>query len=144
MKPYFIIPGIFYNNTGLKNAVEGGGEFHEENRSHIGESAQGKGLGQKELASLLNLSIGTISNYENGVHSPDLDTLCRLADFFDVTSDYLLGRTEYRCPPEILGRYVALDYTAQDIVNAVLELDQGTQAAIVDFVKYMQHIHGNA
>ena len=101
-----------------------------------------KGIGQKEMASLLNLSVGTISNYENGVHSPDLNTLCRLADFFDVTADYLLGRTEYRCPPEILGRYVALDYTAQDIINTVLSLEEGAQASVVDFVKYMQHLHG--
>lgn len=103
-----------------------------------------KELGQKELASLLNLSVGTISNYENGVHSPDLYTLCRLADFFDVTTDYLLGRTKYRCPPESLDCYVALDYTAQDIVNTVLSLDKGTQATIVDFVKYMQHLHGES
>ena len=101
-----------------------------------------KGIGQKEMACLLNLSVGTISNYENGVHSPDLNTLCRLADFFDVPADYLLGRTEYRCPPEILGRYVALDYTAQDIINTVLALDENTQTSIVDFVKYMQHLHG--
>ena len=32
-------------------------------------------LGQKELAALLNMSIGTISNYENNVHAPDLATL---------------------------------------------------------------------
>lgn len=100
-----------------------------------------KGLGQKEMATRLNLSVGTISNYENSVHAPDLNTLCRLAEFFDVTTDYLLGRTEYRCPPEILNRYVALDYTAQDIVNTVLSLDAGTQATIVDFVKYMKHLH---
>ncbi|MCI9336533.1 MAG: helix-turn-helix transcriptional regulator [Lachnospiraceae bacterium] len=100
-----------------------------------------KVLGQKEMASLLNLSVGTISNYENGVHSPDLDTLCRLAEFFGVTTDYLLGRTEYRCPPEVLNCYVALDYTAQDIVNTVLSLDEGAQATVVDFVKYMQHLH---
>ena len=68
-----------------------------------------KGLGQKEMATRLNLSVGTISNYENSVHAPDLNTLCRLAEFFDVTTDYLLGRTEYRCPPEILNSYVALD-----------------------------------
>ena len=51
-----------------------------------------KGLTQKKLASLLNMSGGTISNYENGVHSPDPNTLCRLADFYCVTTDYLLGR----------------------------------------------------
>ncbi len=32
-----------------------------------------KGLGQKELSALLNLSVGTISNYENSVHAPDLN-----------------------------------------------------------------------
>ena len=100
-----------------------------------------KELGQKEMASLLNLSVGTISNYENGVHSPDLETLCKLADFFGVTTDYLLGRTEYRCPPEVLNCYVALAFTAQDIVNTVLSLDKGTQATVVDFVKYMRHLH---
>lgn len=99
------------------------------------------GLGQKEMASLLNLSVGTISNYENNVHAPDLNTLCKLAEFFHVTTDYLLGRTEYRCPPETLDQYVALDYTAQDIVNTVLEMDEGTRATIVDFVKYMKHLH---
>ena len=100
-----------------------------------------KELGQKEMASLLNLSVGTISNYENGVHSPDLETLSKLADFFGVTTDYLLGRTEYRCPPEVLNCYVPLDFTAQDIVNTVLSLDKGTQATVVDFVKYMRHLH---
>lgn len=103
-----------------------------------------KGLGQKQLAARLNLSVGTVSNYENGVHSPDLLTLCKLAQFFGVTTDYLLGRTEYRCPPEVLDRYVTTDYTAQDIVNTVLSLDKGTQLSIINFVKYMKHLHGKS
>lgn len=48
-------------------------------------------IGQKELAAFLNVSVGTISNYENGVHSPDMETLLRIADFYDVSTDYLLG-----------------------------------------------------
>lgn len=48
-------------------------------------------IGQKELAAFLNVSVGTISNYENGVHSPDMETLIRIADFYDVSTDYLLG-----------------------------------------------------
>lgn len=51
------------------------------------------GIYQKELAIYLNVSIGTISNYENGIHQPDLNALCQLADYFGVTTDYLLGRT---------------------------------------------------
>lgn len=51
------------------------------------------GIYQKELAIYLNVSIGTISNYENGIHQPDLNALCQLADYFGVSTDYLLGRT---------------------------------------------------
>ena len=53
-----------------------------------------KGLAQKEMAACLNLSISAISSYENDVHAPDPVMLCRLAEFFGVTTDYLLGRTE--------------------------------------------------
>ena len=100
-----------------------------------------KGLGQKQLASLLNISVGTVSNYENGVHSPDLLTLCRLAKFFDVTTDYLLGRTDYRCPPEQLDRFITTDYTVQDIVNTILSLDASSQASAISYVKYLKHLH---
>lgn len=58
-----------------------------------------KDIGQKVLASHLKVSIGTISNYENGVHQPDLDTLCRFAEYYDVTIDYLLGRTAHSASP---------------------------------------------
>ena len=48
-----------------------------------------KEMGQKELAALLNVSVGTISNYEKGVHYPDLDSLRKVADIFEVTIDNL-------------------------------------------------------
>ena len=53
---------------------------------------------QKELASYLKVSIGTVSNYEKGIHEPDLETVCRLADFYGVSTDYLLGRTSIPMP----------------------------------------------
>lgn len=34
-----------------------------------------RGIYQKQLAAYLHVSVGTISNYENGIHSPDLKTL---------------------------------------------------------------------
>ena len=103
-----------------------------------------KGLGQKQMGASLNLSISAISSYEKNVHAPDLKMLCRLAEYFNVTTDYLLGRTEYRCPPESLSRYISMDYTVQDMVNTVLSLDSATQASIVNFVKYMKHLHSKS
>ena len=53
-----------------------------------------KGLNQPELAKLLNVAKQTVSNWENGNRTPDSNMLLKLADFFDVSVDYLLGRTD--------------------------------------------------
>ncbi|SHK91973.1 helix-turn-helix domain-containing protein [Desulforamulus aeronauticus] len=53
-----------------------------------------RGLSQKELGSFLNLSKSTISLYESGKREPDYITLDKIANFFGVTTDLLLGRTE--------------------------------------------------
>ena len=58
----------------------------------LAELRQDKGLTQKQLGRVLSVSTGTISNYENGVHYPDLEKLVVLADYFQVSTDYLLGR----------------------------------------------------
>ncbi len=44
-----------------------------------------RGIYQKQLAAYLHVSVGTISNYENGIHSPDLKTLSKLASYFRVS-----------------------------------------------------------
>lgn len=51
-------------------------------------------LTQRELASKLNMSQSTIALYETGDRKPDPDTINKIADFFDVSTDYLLGRSD--------------------------------------------------
>lgn len=55
-----------------------------------------KGLTQIELAKLLNVSDRSVGFYETAERDPDTDTLSKLADFFDVSVDYLLGRSNIR------------------------------------------------
>lgn len=50
-------------------------------------------LSQSELANYIGVNKQTISQYERGVRRPDLDTLSILCDFFNVSSDYLLGKS---------------------------------------------------
>lgn len=50
------------------------------------------GLSQEELAKRLGVSRSAVSLWELGKRSPDIPTINLLADFFDVTTDYLLGR----------------------------------------------------
>lgn len=97
-----------------------------------------KGIYQKELATVLNVSIGTISNYESGIHAPDLETLCHLAEFYGVTTDYLLGRTKYRYPNKWLSRQLTRDYTVAELVNTTLELPREDIAAIIEWVSLLK------
>ena len=52
-----------------------------------------KGLSQEELAKLLNTTRSRIANYEQGIREPDMEMQEALADFFNVTIDYLFGKT---------------------------------------------------
>jgi len=51
-------------------------------------------LRQRQLAEYLHVSQNTYSQYETGVIELTADKLVQLADFYDVSVDYLLGRTE--------------------------------------------------
>ena len=53
-----------------------------------------KKLLQKDVASAVNHSITCISDWERGKREPSIDDLIRLADFFGVSIDYLVGREE--------------------------------------------------
>lgn len=63
------------------------------------------GLTQVEMASKLGISRSTIGMYETGAREPDFETLEKIADFFNVDTDYLLGRTnKVAILPETAGR----------------------------------------
>lgn len=50
-------------------------------------------LSQQQLGEAMNVTKVSISGYETGNRRPDTDTLQRLADYFHVSTDYLLGRS---------------------------------------------------
>lgn len=60
----------------------------------IAELRNSRQLTQQQLADILKLTRGRLNNYEQGIREPDFSTLQTLADFFGVTVDYLLGRTD--------------------------------------------------
>lgn len=53
-------------------------------------------LTQKELGDKLNVGKSTISQYENNINTPDIDTLKKISKIFDVPVDYLLGNTNIK------------------------------------------------
>ena len=53
-----------------------------------------RGVSQVKLAMDLNVNQNSISRYESGLREPDYNTLIKIADYFKVSIDYLLYRTE--------------------------------------------------
>lgn len=73
---------IFYNDR-----LKGGVNLF---RSRLKELRQEKGLNQSEVAEALGVATMTISNYEQGIRTPDCDFIIKAADFFNVSADYIL------------------------------------------------------
>lgn len=73
---------------------------------------QSKGLSQLKLAEQFNISQQSIYKYENGLAEPDFDTLISLANYFDTSVDYLIGRSD---SPNIEHVTVELPLTSNDI-----------------------------
>lgn len=54
-----------------------------------------KKLSQRQLGDILGVCNQTVSFWESGSREPDLDTLCKIADFFEVSCDFLLDRQQF-------------------------------------------------
>lgn len=81
-------------------------------------------LGQKEIAALIEVSVSCIGKYENDQRTPPPKTINFLADYFHVSTDYLLGRTEVR-DPLILDIMPNLPEQArEEIENYIIYINQ--------------------
>lgn len=73
-----------------------------------------KDLYQKDVAKDIGLTASAIGFYEQGKRKPDNDTLQKLADYYDVSTDYLLGRTNERSSADKIKNAVSDDPDLQD------------------------------
>ena len=62
--------------------------------NRIKELRLNAGLKQIDFCKILGVSQSTLSGYENNVSEPDINTILKIASYFDVTVDYLLGNSD--------------------------------------------------
>jgi len=62
--------------------------------NRLKEMREARGLNMREAARLLKMPYTTYVNYEKGAREPNSETLIQLADFYDTTIDYMLGKTD--------------------------------------------------
>lgn len=60
---------------------------------NLSELRRRSGLSQRKAAADLKISQALLSHYENGAREPGLGFVCRVCDYYNVTADYLLGRS---------------------------------------------------
>jgi len=62
----------------------------------LGELRRERGLSQRKAAAKLGISQAVLSHYENDAREPKLEFVVKVCAFYDVTADYILGRTQER------------------------------------------------
>lgn len=83
-----------------------------------------KFLTQTDVAKFLHLTPGTVSHYEKGITVPPTDVVYRLAEFYGVTTDYILGRS-----------------ASKTDLNRTYSIKLGNKATIGDAVEVMSKMN---
>jgi transcriptional regulator with XRE-family HTH domain len=100
----------------------------------IKRERENKGLSQIELAKLLKISNTTLSQYETGQRIPGDEIKIKLADIFECTLDYLLGRTDIRTPIETIAAHRSDD--------PMSELPEEARRSLEEFKEYILEKYG--
>ena len=101
------------------------------------------GLTQKDCADRFNVTLRAWQTYEQGVSEPKYELLCKIADMFDVSLDYLLGRTTVRAMntlPEDALTEEQVKMIDEAIVDSYEKLSVETRRA---FIGMLEDLFGN-
>ncbi|NLC67413.1 MAG: helix-turn-helix transcriptional regulator [Clostridiaceae bacterium] len=88
----------------------------------IKELRKERNLTQQQFAALFNLNDSTISLYENEKREPEFHTLLKIADSFNVTVDWLLGRTDNKNIAIVENEYIPKDLLGVEYLKLAKEM----------------------
>ncbi len=104
----------------------------------IKELREEKNLSQYKISSLLEIQRYTYANWEQGRSEPSSEQLIKLADFFNVSIDYLVGREDDYVKPQVES---TLSYREQKLLRAFSQLDDDEKDKIIEDCEYFANKH---
>lgn len=105
-------------------------------KNNIKVARERSGMMQKECADYLQITLRAWQGYEQGIREPKFELLCKIADMFHVTTDYLLGRDEKTADPiETLASQFGLNSASKAILAAYLYMDDKERSNLLSMVK---------
>lgn len=98
----------------------------------IKELRMDAGLTQEDLAEKFNISRAAISKYETGEREPNLDFLIKFSNYFNVSIDYLLGKT--RIPTTQNTLYILSAHSPESLKKLTIILTKFKNKKYIDLV----------
>lgn len=96
-----------------------------------------RGYSQKQLAEVLHVSKNSVSHYELGISMPCIDIIINIADIFDVSIDYLLGRSDVNLSKRLLEKPIDKNTTAGCVLESILRLDKEHKSDLLKLMRYI-------
>lgn len=90
---------------------------------------------QKDIAAVLGISQQHYSKYETEEYELPLRHFITLAEYYDVSADYLIGRCSYDEKNSLEMTYITRDCTCEKLLNDTLSLSEHGRKAIVEYVE---------
>jgi len=102
------------------------------------------GESMSETAEILNIAKSTYASYEYGKREPNIEMLTKIANHYNVSVDYILGRPEAKSPEDplqVLVQQKNLDALEQVLFERYMQLPENARK---EFVKFMQQVSEDA
>ena len=90
-------------------------------------------LTQIEFAKKFNIANGTVGNWESGNRQPDYETLNKIAEFFNVSIDYLLCRTDTPKPSSLDEQLSGVDFA---LWSEAKDMTDSEKQDIINYMKF--------
>ena len=92
-------------------------------------------LTSEQLCERLGIKGGSYRNYERNDRKPDYDTLVKLADFYGVSTDYILGRPNAKAPKDPFDEIETVDEMKKDLIKERLNLDEKSRKSFLSVLR---------
>lgn len=104
----------------------------------IRDLREDRDIKQKTIAEYLGVSQQSYSNYENGHREIPIWAVAKLAQFYEVSLDYLLGMDEtYAGNINLSGKYLG-DVTMHDVVYDIQKLNPQNRRDLLKYIKFLK------
>ena len=93
------------------------------------------GESMSKAAESIGIPKGTYASYEYGKREPNIEMISKIAEYFGVTTDYLLGRPDAKEPPDPIASLPTVDEMEKDLFREWLDLDEASRKAFLDILR---------